>query len=173
MAKNQNIMKSRRAVGGLISLIALIIVFGIASLAFLEINLTHADFVLNSIQVNEKQFNRINEQLDFAIINSTIDDDRDISYNVTISNIWNDKSTLESHITIDSKEVTFQRHLNATTVPNKQNIIGPDEDSTLVFVNNVNSTTSDDETIIFVTSNGNKCIIPIPTPAEGTINRTC
>ncbi len=170
MVRNQNVFKSRRAVGGLISLIALIIVFGIASLAFLEINLTHADFVLNSIHVNEKQFNRINEQLNFTIINATATEP--ITYNVTISNIWNDKSTLESHITINSPDqVTFQRHLNETTVPSKQNIIGSEDDSTLNFVNDVNST-HNDETIIFVTNNGNKCIIPVP-PEGDSINRLC
>lgn len=168
MVRNQNVFKSRRAVGGLISLIALIIVFGIASLAFLEINLTHADFVLNSIHVNEKQFNRINEQLNFTITNSTGAD----TYTVIISNIWNDKSTLESHINLNSEnEVTKKRYLNATTVPSKQNIIGLEEDSTLNFVNDLNST-HNDETIIFVTNNGNKCIIPVPTEGD-SINRLC
>ena len=167
MARIQNMLKTRRAIGGLISLIALIIVFGVASLAFLEINLTHADFVLNSINVNEKQFEKINEQLNFTITNSSDSD----YYTINISNIWNDASTLESHITIKSdKQISFQRHLNETTIPNKENIIETEEESTLNF-DNTNST-HDDTTIIFVTSNGNKCIIPIP--AEGdTANRMC
>ncbi len=170
MVRGQNIFKSRRAVGGLISLIALIIVFGIASLAFFEINLTHADFVLNSIDVNEKQFDRINEQLNFTITNATTGES--IAYNVTISNIWNDQSSIESHINLDStNDVTKQKYLNATTVPNKQNIIGAEKETILNFVNDVNSTDSD-EKIILTTSKGNKCIIPIPTEGD-IVNRLC
>jgi len=168
---NYKIMpRSRRAVGGLISLIALLIVFGMASLAFLEINTTHADFVLNSINVNEKQFGKIKEQLNFTITNPL--DPDPVHYMVEVSNIWNDKSIIESYIAINSTEqVSFQRYLNATTLPNKENIIGTEQTTMLNFTS-TNSTNSD-ETIIFVTINGNKCVIPIPATDGDVLIRIC
>ena len=169
MVKIQNILKARRAVGGLISLIALIIVFGIASLAFLEINTTHADFVLNSINVNDKQFNKIKEHLNFTITNTT--GNPTDYYTVDVSNIWNDQSIIESHVTIKSdNQISFQRYLNETTVPNKENIIGIEETNTLIFTDT--NSTHGDETIIFVTANGNKCILSIPA-ADNALNRMC
>ncbi|NIP62697.1 MAG: hypothetical protein GWN01_03645 [Nitrosopumilaceae archaeon] len=166
MARFHEVIRARRAVGGLISLIALIIVFGIASLAFLEINLTHADFVLNSIDISDKQHQRINEQLNFTITNSS-----EAHYDISISNIWNEQSIIESHITTDSNDnVVFQRYLNETTMPGEQNVIAAQENTSLVF-DDANATHSD-ASIIFVTENGNKCIIPVPSE-DNTLSRRC
>lgn len=166
MADSKFMPTSRRAVGGLISLIALIIVFGIASLAFLEINTTHADFVLNSITVNEKQFGKIKEQLNFTVTNSST------NYTVDVANLWNDQSTLESYLAKNSNDkISVQRYLNETTVPLKQNIIDIQDESTLIF-DDTNSTHGD-TTIIFMTLNGNKCTIPIPDTEGDKFNRLC
>lgn len=157
----------RRAVGGLISLVALILVFGVATLAFLDINSTQAKFVLNSIDINKQQFDKNKERLNFTITNTTSGK----LYEVKIANLWSEQTTVESHITVNSSDVVvFQRHLNKTTMPSKQNIINPTAEKLLNFTDS--NATHKDIKVLFVTSNGNKCIIPIPSEMS-TVVREC
>ncbi|MEW6043256.1 MAG: hypothetical protein AB1608_03245 [Thermoproteota archaeon] len=145
-----------RAVGGLISLVALIIVFGIAAVAFLDINAIQSRFLEKSVEVNNIQMKRNNERLNFTITNSPSE------YQVTILNMWSGQTVLDSYVAFDaSNTITVQRYLNETTIPNKQNIIDPNTSTSIVFLDTVNSTNSDNK-ILFVTENGKQCLIPIP-----------
>lgn len=161
------ILRTRRGIGGLISLVALIIVFGIASVAFLELNSIQASFLNTGVEINNIQMDRTNERLDFTVLNGT----GDMLYNFTITNIWSDKTMLHSFITINNtNDAAVQKYLNSSTIPGKQNIISAAEQSMFNFTNN--NATHQDEKIIFVTSVGKKCLIPIPSEGS-TQSRTC
>ncbi|HXG74742.1 MAG TPA: hypothetical protein VNK44_07990 [Candidatus Nitrosotenuis sp.] len=145
-----------RAVGGLISLVALIVVFGVAAVAFLDINAIQSRFLEKSVEISNIQMKRNNERLNFTIASSPG------QYQVTISNMWSGQTILDSYVAFDaSNTITTQRYLNETTIPNKQNIIDPNGVTSMVFLHSLNSTNSD-TTILFVTENGKQCIIPIP-----------
>ncbi|CDI05652.1 hypothetical protein [Candidatus Nitrosotenuis uzonensis] len=149
------ILKSNhRGVGGLISLVALIIVFGIASIAFLDINAIQSRFLEASIEVNNIQMNRNNEQLNFTASSG-------LPYTVEMTNMWSRQTVLDSYVAFDSAgTITIQRYLNETTIPNKQNIIPSGHTTSIVF--DIPNATVNDVKILFVTENGKQCIVPIP-----------
>lgn len=69
-------MARRRAVGGLISLVALIIVFGIGLLAFLDIINTQAGFIRESQEVSKIQHDRTMEGIGLSVASTTCHQDR-------------------------------------------------------------------------------------------------
>ncbi|MGI0010601.1 MAG: hypothetical protein ACREAE_04290 [Nitrosopumilaceae archaeon] len=146
--KNGMNMKSRRGVGGLVSLIALVIVFGIASLAFLDINSNQTDLVNTSIKINKKMTEKHNESLNFTTTKPT-----DTSYQITARNLWSETTKITSYVVIktDSK-VSALGYLN-----NK--IVKAGAQST--FTINDPKGTINDQNIILLTDNGKKCVLPV------------
>ncbi|WP_299290127.1 hypothetical protein [Nitrosopumilus sp.] len=170
------ILRRRRAVGGIISLVALIIVFGTISVAILDLNVVQSDTVQSGIRISDKQFDRITESLNFTIQNATIPSIA--YYNITIQNLGSKQVVLNSHITINTtNNVSFAQYLDDSTIPKKQNMINSNEIKTLNFTNdpaaNTKNATEQDKHLIFLTDTGKKCIIPIPENSLEVISRKC
>lgn len=137
----------RRGVGGLVSLIALVIVFGIASLAFLDINSNQTNLVNTSIKLNKKMTDRNNESLNFTTVHPNA-----TSYQITVRNLWSETTKLTSYVVIDNA--------NKVTAFGYQNdVVKAGAQSTFV-INDPKGTTID-QNIVFLTDNGKKCVIPV------------
>lgn len=145
---------NHRGVGGLISLVALIIVFGVASIAFLDINAIQSRFLEASVEVNNIQMNRNDEQLNFTASSG-------IPYTVEVTNMWSKQTVLDSYIAFDNTgTITVKRYFNETTMPNKQNIVPAGSTTSITF--DTSNGTATDVKLLFITENGKQCIIPIP-----------
>lgn len=68
-------VQSHRGVGGLISLIALVIVFGVIALAMIDLNLTHALFFKEQNKVTEKLHDRTMEGIGLNVAGTTCHQD--------------------------------------------------------------------------------------------------
>jgi len=145
-------MSNRRGVGGLISLVALVIVFGIAAIAFLDINAIQTSLVNTSVDINKIMTDKNNERLNFTVTspNST-------SYQVNVANLWSERTELNSYLVVkDNGTSKTQGYLNDAFKAGEQS----------TFTITVNDKTND-KNIIFLTNTGKKCVIP-PT-ANGRI----
>lgn len=141
-------MKNRRGIAGLISLIAIVIVFGIASVAFLDINSNQTDLVDTSIKINKKMTERHNESLNFTTTKPT-----DTSYQITARNLWGENTKITSYVVIKTdNKVSALGYLN-----NK--IVKAGTQST--FTINDPKGTATDQNIVLLTDNGKKCVLPV------------
>ncbi|MFB5608742.1 MAG: hypothetical protein ACE5Q5_00775 [Nitrosarchaeum sp.] len=145
-------LQKRRAVGGLISLIGIVIVFGITSVAYIELSSSQTNLINTSLNTNQKISDRNNERLNFTTIAPQGD-----NFNITIDNLGSNTVTIHSIIT-----------------QNDNSLVGINETNTKIFagdkqtiVNVVGSVAPNDK-MIFVTSLGKKCMVP-----EGVSFRIC
>lgn len=96
-------MKSRRAVGGLISLIGLVVVFGIVAVAFLSLNTYQASLFVTQQHLNELQHDRNSEKLMLGVLNCKYIPDNKThvaQINITISNTWAETSRITSFLVL-------------------------------------------------------------------------
>lgn len=133
-------MKRRRGVGGLISLIGLIAVFGIVATAFVELSLGQADLMNTTVDVNKFLIDKNNELLNFTIGNN----------NVTVQNLWSKSSTINCYLLVTDNKVTNSE------CPDQKIDAGKKQNVTLDVMEPI----SDDE-IIFTTTLGNKCLVVV------------
>ena len=96
--------KKRRAVGGLISLIGIIVVFGISSVAYLEISSSQTNLINQSLEANQKISDKNNARLNFT--------EPLLNWNGThnllpIDNIGSDTITIHSYIVSNSTHHVF------------------------------------------------------------------
>lgn len=146
-------LKKRRAVGGLISLIGIVIVFGITSVAYLELSSSQTNLINTSINANQKISDRNNQSLNFTSIIAGAS-----KYTVSVDNLGSETTTIHSQITKNGKTVVGKEELNDKI------FAGTNKD---VIVNLDSGPLSGDK-IIFITSLGKKCIVP-----EGVSFRVC
>lgn len=121
---------SHRAIGGLVSLVAIVVVFGIATTAFLTINSQMLQTNLTSNKINQLQNKKGDETLVFNVTDCQRFDDSAIA-NVTmqVNNTWAQNSILDSVLLsypagtdgADQKNVTGAKYVNGSftnkTVP--------------------------------------------------------
>lgn len=141
-------LKKRRAVGGLISLIGIIVVFGIASVAYLEISSAQTNLINKSLVANQKISDKNNARLNFTNILPNVSGSD--QYELTIDNIGSNAVSIHSYI-IDRNNV----------------IIGKGEINSSINAGNGKTIFTDtfdidptSDVIIIVTDLGKKCIVP-------------
>lgn len=139
-------LEKRRAVGGLISLIGIVIVFGITSVAYLELNSSQTNLITTSINANQKISDRNNERLNFTDVMYGIS-----SYSITVHNLSSDTILIHSQITERENTVFGKEEIN------KKIHAGSSESITV----NLNDTPTSTDKTIFITSSGKKCLVPI------------
>lgn len=146
----------RRAVGGLISMIGIIAVFGIASAAFIELNSLQASFVNTSITVNKLVTEKNNERINFTIIRTPFENGNK-NYTINSTNIGSVKSTINSYILVDADSVNNTNYLDSITAT-------PGKNFTQFNVTLSGTPTSfpdgAENIIIFLTDFGKKCTVP-------------
>lgn len=139
--------KNRRAVGGLISLIGIIIVFGIASVAFLELSSSQARLVNTSIFSSQRISDQNNEQFNFtSILDGTT------KYDIQVENIGSNPSTVHSFLIDRNKSLIGKGELDVSILPG--------ETVSMSTVLSSGTTIPIDDNIIFSTLSGKKCVIP-------------
>ncbi|WKT57985.1 hypothetical protein QVH35_00050 [Candidatus Nitrosotenuis chungbukensis] len=134
-----------RGVGGLISMIGLVIVFGIASAAFLQINATQQSFVASSINVNKVILDKNNQRLNFTITDSGS------SYTVGVNNTSSQTIFFDAYLLINSTDIRQAKYLDGKNVTAGRS-----------FQFDINLVPNGaDKHVIFVTDLGKKCLVPI------------
>ena len=138
--------KKRRAVGGLISLIGIIVVFGISSVAYLEISSSQTNLINQSLEANQKISDKNNARLNFTNIVEFTND----HYDLTLDNIGSDTITIHSYI-IDRNNVVIDKgEINSSINAGNERTITVNSDTTQPA----------SDIIMIVTDLGKKCIVP-------------
>jgi archaellum component FlaF (FlaF/FlaG flagellin family) len=146
-------LEKRRAVGGLISLIGIVIVFGITSVAYLELSSSQTNLINTSINANQKISDRNNERLNFTSISGG-----GSQYTVNVDNLGSETITIHSQITKNGKTIVGKEEINDKI------FAGTNKD----VIVNLDVASSSGDKIIFITSLGKKCIV-----SEGVSFRVC
>ncbi|MBI5378281.1 MAG: hypothetical protein HZA82_06625 [Thaumarchaeota archaeon] len=135
-----------RGVGGLISMIGLVIVFGIASAAFLQINATQQSFVASSININKVILDKNNQRLNFTITSVP-----PTSYKIGVNNTSSQTIFFDSYLLVNSTGIRQAKYLDGKNITAGKS-----------FQFDINLTPNGaDKHIIFVTDLGKKCLVPI------------
>ena len=139
-------LKKRKAVGGLISLIGLIMVFGVASLAFLELSSSQTSLINTSFNVNQKISDKNNQRLSFsdiAIISR--------GYEVDVENLGSEAITIHSQITEKGNNVFGKEELNTKILAG----------SSVTLTITLDEQPNGGENTMLVTALENKCLVPV------------
>lgn len=140
-------LKERRAVGGLISLIGIVIVFGIVSIAYLELSSSQTNLISTSLVTNQKISDKNNARLDFTSISNGTN-----YYDFMVNNIGSKTTTIHSYIVSNSTH-----HVIGTGEKN----IPVSAGKTILFSTNaLNQFPQPSDLIWIVTDQGKKCLIP-------------
>lgn len=149
-------LKKRRAVGGLISLIGIIVVFGIVSAAYLEISSAQTNLISTSLVANQKISDKNNARLNFTSTPVIIGP----NYELDIDNIGSDVITIHSYIVYNSTHDIIGKGEKNTSI---------NPGNSITFVTNaIDIPNSDSDVVLVVTDLGKKCIVP-----EGVSYRIC
>lgn len=137
-------MKYRRGVGGLISLIGILAVFGVATTAFIELNSMQTSLINQSVEVNNKVTDRNKEQLNFTDVsvgNPTI----------MVDNLWSKSSAINSYLLIASdKSIQDSGYLNTE-------VRAGEADISIT----IGAAPSAGDKIVLLTDQGNKCLVQV------------
>ena len=145
-------LEKRRAVGGLISLIGIVIVFGITSVAYLELSSSQTSLITTSMDTNQKISDRNNESLNFTNIVPSGD-----NFDVTVDNLGSETVIVHSFVTKNDASLVGKNEIDVKIFAGDQQTI-----------TDVTGSPDTDDKIIFITSLGKKCII-----SEGVNFRVC
>ena len=145
-------LEKRRAVGGLISLIGIVIVFGITSVAYLELSSSQTNLINTSINANQKISDRNNERLNFTNIAPSGN-----NFDITVDNLGSETVIIHSFVTKNDTSLVGENEINVKIFAGEQQT-----------VQDVTGSLDTDDKIIFITSLGKKCIVP-----EGVSFRVC
>lgn len=133
-------------------MIGIVIVFGIASAAFLQINSTQQSFVTSSVNVNKMISDRNDQRLNFTIMPITPN-----GYNVTAKNISSKTIYLVSYLWVNTTNGIAGIH--KADYLDEKNFTTPGKSLNINITSTQDSTT--DKYIILVTDLGKKCLVPI------------
>ena len=111
-------MKNRRGVAGLISLIGLVIVFGIGSTAYLELTSSQTKLVETSIKANQKITDRNHEYLNFTDISNDAS-----GYDVTVKNLSSETIILDSFLIVNGKSLEAKNFLDVSIAADDEEIL--------------------------------------------------
>lgn len=135
-------MRSRQGVAGLVSVLAIVMVFGIAATALLQITSQQASFAGSSSKITSIQRERLVENLQVNVVNCTGYIPSKGLANVTLSveNMGNLESVLDSSIFYNSSSniVTDSKYLNETFKE-----IQPLESENIIITARINITSTD------------------------------
>lgn len=145
-------LEKRRAVGGLISLIGIVIVFGITSVAYLELSSSQTNLINTSINANQKISDRNNEKINFTNIVPNVN-----NFDITIDNLGSETVIIHSLIVKNDTSLVEKKEINKKIFAG-----GP------TITENVIGSADSNDKIIFITSLGKKCIV-----SEGVSFRVC
>ncbi|MEX2192262.1 MAG: hypothetical protein WD717_02625 [Nitrosarchaeum sp.] len=146
-------LEKRRAIGGLISLIGIVIVFGITSVAYLELSSSQTSLITTSMNANQKISDRNNESLNFTNIVVTAGN----NFDITVDNLGSETVIIHSFITKNDTSLVGKNEINVKIFAGEQQT-----------VLDVAGSSDTDDKITFITSLGKKCII-----SEGVNFRVC
>lgn len=141
--------KKRRAVGGLISLIGITLVFGIASVAYLELSSSQTNLINTSLVTNQKISDKNNARLNFT---STPTLNGGNQYVLPINNIGNDPVSIQSYIVYNRTHDIIVKGEKNTSI-NVGNAISFVTDA-------IDLADSDSDVVLIITDIGKKCVIP-------------
>jgi hypothetical protein len=139
-------LKKHRAVGGLISLIGLIVVFGVASVAFLELSSSQTSLINTSFNVNQKISDKNNQRLSFSDVVTTA-----TGYTVDVENLGSESITIHSQITEKGNNIFGKEELNTKILAG----------SSVTLTITLDDEPVGGENTMFVTTLGKKCLVPV------------
>jgi len=94
-------LKERRGVAGLISVIAIVLVFGLAATAFLQLNSQQASLIGSTSRTIDVQGKKASEQLSFKITSCILlSDNKTRIVTILANNTWSERSVVDSAIFI-------------------------------------------------------------------------
>ncbi|MGH9876336.1 MAG: hypothetical protein ACRD5H_01750, partial [Nitrososphaerales archaeon] len=94
-------LKQRRGVAGLISVIAIVLVFGLAATAFFQLNSHQTSLITSTSRTIDVQGKKAAEQLQFKISDCVLlSDNMTRTITVMANNTWSERSALDSTIFI-------------------------------------------------------------------------
>lgn len=99
-------LKERRGVAGLISVIAIVLVFGIAATASLQLNSQQASLISNTSRTIDVQGKKATENLELTITGCTASSAGKRTITVQVKNKWSESSVLDSVIFTNGGSVT-------------------------------------------------------------------
>lgn len=155
-------LKCRNAVGGLISLVGIVIVFGVASFAFLDINTEHVKFVNTSVTLNEKISDKNSEHLNFTSISKPTS----TTYQVTVENIGNQKSTFNSYVIIKNDDSVDGFGYDDDIISGTSSIKTGSTESFTISNENISA---NDKSILLTTNTGKLCVMPASLSGNGRV----
>jgi hypothetical protein len=141
------ILKKRRAVGGLVSLIGLIVVFGIVSIAYLELSSSQTNLINTSFSISQKIADKNNQRLNFSNIQITGSD-----YTINVENLESETIIIHSQITEQANKVFGKQEINEKIFAGS---------SPISLTINLDGSPTGGENTMFVTSLGKKCLVPV------------
>jgi len=153
-------LKERRGVAGLISVIAIVLVFGLAATAFFQLNSQQTSLISNTSRTIDVQGKKAAEQLQFKISNCVLlSDNKTRTITVKANSTWSESSVLDSAFFVkpdgNVTNSVYVTHANKTlssmanNVSIKVNTTDTKIDSTTVSVKNATKA-------VFVTELGKK-----------------
>lgn len=134
----------RRAVGGLISLIGIIVVFGVVSVAYLELSSAQTNFINTSLLSNQKISDKNNAMLNITDIATSG------KYDIIIDNMGSDPVTIHSYLVKRDNSIIDKAEVDTLI---------PAADDDVVSTNSFTTQPSSD-TLLIITVDGKKCSIP-------------
>lgn len=137
-------LRSRRAVGGLISLVALIIVFGVIALVMIDLNLTQALFFQEQNKISNKLHDRNLESLSFEVLDCTPRNETHFdTIEIRINNTSPQDSKLESifflNDTIDRNSMASTHYVFTNRTLGDNNVYYTDNGLDLPIVKSISS----------------------------------
>jgi hypothetical protein len=158
-------LRKKSGVAGLISAIAIVLVFGLAAAASLQLNAQQTSLVSNTSKTIDLQGKSAKEQLNFRIDPECwIKNDDAYEVTVKVNSTWSDTSYLDSIIFVDEVN-NDQSVTDAVYVPDNYKRILPLTVDGEVKVNATSSVISSDRAII-VTKLGQKFVTKDGFPLE-------
>lgn len=106
-------LKYRRGVAGLISVIAIVIVFGLAAAASLQLNSQQASLISNTSRTIDVQGKKAVENLDFTITDCTASSGGKRIITVQVENEWSESSVIDSVIFTNNSGVTDSVYISS------------------------------------------------------------
>jgi len=153
-------LKERRGVAGLISVIAIVLVFGLAAAAFFQLNSHQASLISTTSRTIDVQGKRAAEQLQFKISSCVLlSDNKTRTVTVKANNTWSERSVLDSAIFVkpdgNVTNSVYVIHANKT-IPSMVNNVSIKVNTTDTKIDSTTISVKNATKAVFVTELGKK-----------------
>ena len=156
-------LNERRGVAGLISVIAIVLVFGLAATAFFQLNSQQVSLIGSTSRTIDVQGKKATEQLNFKISNCILlSDNKTRTITILANNTWSERSVLDSAIFVkpdgNVTNSVYVTHANKT-VPSMTNNVSIKVNTTDTKIGSTTISVKNATKAVFVTDLGKKFLL--------------